>query len=153
MAVAAAAVVFTSCKPNETNEGLLTIKKGWKLESALSTPAYTNSAGITSPNLFESWFADCEKKDVIYFKSGGATEVKFGCEGNTKQTTGTWRFVQEDPSIVLNMRIHFFEEDGDAPIYSNVDVLELTKDVFKYNYVWQNTAGTVYTFTLTYKPA
>jgi len=153
-ALAMVAMVFTACDREEkTNEELLTISKGWKLKSAISTPEYTNSDGVTSANLFESWFSTCELNDVLYFNKSKATEVKHGCEDKkTKQTTGTWSFQTEDP-LVLNFRIHFFEDEDGSPVYSDVDVKELTEEVFKYNYTWENESGTRYIFTMTYIPA
>ena len=153
MAVATVAVVFTSCKPDKTPEELLQNSKGWKLQSAMSTPAYTNGAGVTSTNLFESWFLQCEQNDVVFFDKSNATKVQHGCEAKkNKQTTGTWSLTEtEEFPYKLNFRIHFFEEEDGSPIYSDVEVTELSEDVFKYNYRW-NDGETSYIFTMTYVP-
>ena len=153
MAVAAVAVVFTACNKDKTPEELLQNSKGWKLQSAVSTPAYTNSAGVASDNLFVSWFLQCEQSDVIFFDKSNATKVQHGCENKkTKQTTGTWSLTETaEYPYKLNFRIHFFEEEDGQPFYSDVEVTELSEDVFKYNYRW-NDGVTSYVFTMTYVP-
>ena len=143
--VALATVVFTSCKDDPTKEELLTDKKGWKLSSAVTNPAYTNSKGVTSVDLLECWFAACELKDVLYFKTDKATSLTSGCDG-TKETTGTWEFLKDETQ--LRFRLHYFEDD--TPVYDVVTIKELSEDTFKYDFTWKDDDGVHYTFTLTY---
>ena len=145
--VALAAVVF-SCKPEKTNEELLTSKKGWKLQRAVTNPAYTNSKGVTSVDLLENWFEACELDDVLYFKTDKGTSLTSGCDGS-KEITGTWKFQKDETQ--LEFRLHYFEDD--TPIYSVVDILELSEDIFKYEYSWKDDDNKSYKFTLTYVPA
>jgi len=150
--VALAAVIFSSCGSEKTPEELLTYKNGWKMSKATSTPAYKNNDGVEDADLFESYFYECEQKDVLYFKSDGdgkRTVLAHGCFDDGKETTGTWEFSDSDGKL-LKFRIPFFEEEK----YATVDVTKLEEDVFEFTYSWTK-AGTTdeYKFRITYAHA
>ncbi|MCL2130953.1 MAG: lipocalin family protein [Lentimicrobiaceae bacterium] len=141
--------MFSSCGKDKTNEELLTYSKGWKLSKAVTSPAYTNSKGVTSVDLTKCWFESCEMDDILIFKTDKATSLTSGCDGS-KETTGTWSFPSEDP-LKLKFRLHYFEDIDGEPEYNTVDVTDLSEDTFEYDFTWKDEDGQMYTFTLTYK--
>jgi len=155
--LALAVVVFSACQEPKTNEQLLTQKKGWVLSKATSTPAYTNSNGLTDADLSKSWYYGdyaCELNDILYFKSdadGKRTVLASSCDGNIKQreTLGKWSFEKEDvDEILLKFRLPFFDEDEE----DIVTVTDLDEKSFEFTYRWtpDPEEGTIYTFRMTY---
>jgi len=130
--------------PSSSKTKFLT-QKAWKLSQAVSTPAYTNSAGVTSTNLFENWFLNCELNERLHFNTDNTTTISQACYAG-KETASPWYFLQNETK--LNFRLYFIEEEGE-PDYGDVDIITLDNNVFKFNYTWSN-GITTYVFTLTY---
>ena len=153
--LALATMVFSSCDKDKTNEELLSIKKGWVMSKATSTPAYTNRDGVTDADLAKSWFYECELNDVLTFiddKDGKRSVLTTSCNGNIKdkETLGTWEFTNTNP-LKLKFRIPFFEEDFRAEVF--VENLDADNFVFSYTWVPDEDSGIEYTFRVSYVPA
>jgi hypothetical protein len=128
----------------------LLTQKDWKLSQAVSSPAYTNSNGITSADLFVSWFYPCELNDVLSFKPNNATILSQGCSQG-EEVFGTWSFLENETK--LRFRLYCLEDvEHDDPFYDAVDIITLTQDVFTYSFSWIEAEHNItYTFTLTYR--
>ena len=162
LTVVALATVVLSCKEDKTPEDYLTIKGGWKISKATSTPAYTNSDGVTDADLAKSWFYECELSDVLEFKSdkdGNRTVLTTTCNTTVKEkeTLGTWNFEDTNKDgesvehgTLLKFRLPFFEEDEKDVV--TVETLDDKNFVFSYK--WKpDPAGESYTFRVSYVPA
>jgi len=119
------AFAFTSCDPAElTKEEMLTQKKGWEMFTATSSPAYTNLDGVTSENLFVSYFEACELDDILYFRTGGAT-LNFGkniCDWETgkEKNLGEWRLAEND---ILTFYLPYFVDNDDLMVRLEAKVI------------------------------
>ena len=76
-AVIAVALFFASCNKDEKSyTELLTIKKGWVLDVATSSPAYELSDGSFATDLMkDGYLEECELDDVIKFADNGAQTI------------------------------------------------------------------------------
>lgn len=153
---------FTSCNKEKTMEELLTIEKGWTLSAATSTPAYVMNSGAQISNLFEGYFLDCEKDDIIKFKSDGYQYVNPGkeiCEEGTGGDThakewspGKWSLNESAKTLVMHLQ--YFDDSQ-----KNATIVSLTEKELKVNVTINITPNEVtkaegtYTWTLTYVPA
>jgi len=119
------AFAFSACtKPEKTNEELLTQGKGWQLVSATSVPAFTNKDGISSPNLFVSFFYACELDDILYFymdKSSKMDNGKLLCDWDEGKVTslGNWRFIKNDKVLEFYLPYFFNDDDSFAKLEGN----------------------------------
>jgi hypothetical protein len=116
LSAAAIVLTFGSCKKDSEDEptsvsktGLLT-SSGWVMKSAEIV------VGTQSQDMY-SWFDDCEKDDIIIFKTDksivedeGATK----CDPSDPQTTtdGTWALLNNDTELFLN-----FDDDDDDTVF------------------------------------
>ena len=112
----AIAVLFTACPVVEKDqEELLTQKKGWTMLTATSDRAYTNFDGISSENLFVSFFYECELDDILHFDINKSSKMDFGkdiCDDQTGKEVGlgNWKFKSEK---VLEYHLPYFFDDND----------------------------------------
>lgn len=147
---------FTSCNKEKTMEELLTIEKGWTLSAATSTPAYVMNNGDQISNLFDGYFYDCEKDDIIKFKSDGYQYVNPGkekCEGDPAQETSLGKWSLNESAKTLVMHLQYFNDTQ-----KNATIVSLTENELKVNVTINITnevtkAEGTYTWTLTYVPA
>jgi hypothetical protein len=124
-----------SCKVNVISpkpEDLLTQKNGWRLAAATSIPAYTSFEGITSQNLFDNFFFECELDDILYFNKNKSLVINFGkilCDWDIGQelALGKWQ-ITEDGKI-LKFRLPYFYDlyEDFAPLEAQILQLDENK--------------------------
>ncbi len=152
-------MVFSSCKKEKTMTELLTQEKGWVMSAATSTPYWTLLDQTQITDLLNGgYFFDCEKDDIITFKSDNYEYLAPGktvCEGEPAQETSLGKWTLDEKAKTLEMQLPCFGDDA----IETVKVEELTKETLKISYTFTLTAdpakgvpGT-YTFTITYVPA
>jgi len=131
--IVAFAFTFTSCEePEKTKEELLMQKKGWEMFTATSSPAYTNIEDVTSEDLFISYFATCEKDDILFFNSGGAV-VNFGkdiCDWDTgkEKNLGEWRLAEND---ILTFYLPYFVDNDDLMVRLEAKVIVVNESTLQ----------------------
>jgi hypothetical protein len=122
------AVSVTSCKKDEDKTGsdyLIEAKNGWKLTSAISTPAYVSNSGTKITDLIKGGFLqDCEVDDIMYFKENGSQLINpgkdkkttnpedpdFNCAEMGEKSLGNWKLADDDKSFT-SFFIPYFEEN------------------------------------------
>ena len=98
------ALVFTSCKKDPTKTELLTIEKGWTL-TTLTCPQGYGSDGVTDIYAMLDNAGGYECDDIMKFTEDGKESVNFGekryeYEPAGDQYVGTWKFTNEDETIL-----------------------------------------------------
>lgn len=156
-------VSFTTSDPM-----LLTIPQGWKLFSAISSPAYAMSNGTYLSDLMNGYLYDCEKDDIIVFSQNGTHKVLPGtllCSDdwefgyNQETNLGQWYFDNASSPTFLNMQIPFFYNDYGTSYSVEMEkcrIIILNSNMLKISAEFcddENPAKGIYTFTLTYVPA
>jgi hypothetical protein len=128
------AFAFTACEdPIKTQEEKLAQKKGWTLYTATSNPAYTNYAGVTSENLFVSFFYPCELDDILSFNENKSSIMNFGkliCEDQQGKdvSLGNWKFKSEK---VLEFHLPYFFDADDNFALLEGSVITLDENTFQ----------------------
>jgi len=162
-AVIAMAVIFSSCKEKEkTKTELLTIKKGWVLSAATSSPAYALSDGSFATDLMkDGYLYECELDEVIKFTDNGAQTIVPNtlCEefGYQTETAALWTF--EDDETILKMQLPMFYNAAGTSFdeeFEKCQILALTEKELRLKYTFTDTENPTkgeYSFTLTYVPA
>ena len=162
-------LTLTSCRDRENGDAktelekrteYLMATKGWKLESATSSPDYQLSSGAAIANLISgNYFETCELDDIIYFREGSQVldpgrdkktvvytdeEDDFSCkEPSTKEIPlGKWDLVKE------NALKYFFSPVSDKRL--DTEVLTLNENTLTLRFSFVNVDAKAYTFTLTY---
>ena len=122
------ALVFTSCKKEATNTELLTIEKGWTLTKLTCPQGYGTSAVTDIYALLDN-AGGYECDDVMKFNEDNKEFVNFGekrydYEPTGDQYVGTWKFTNEDETI-LECQIPVF---GPAANASESNLVSETKE-------------------------
>jgi hypothetical protein len=124
------AISFSACdKPIPTNEELLCQSKGWELFSATSNPPFTNKAGVTNANLFESFFFPWEKDDILFFNKNKSSFMNFGKilePGTTEKevSLGNWRFLKDEKVLEFHLPYFFNDDDSFATLEASISLDE-----------------------------
>jgi len=125
------AFAFTSCDPvvEKTRKELLIQKKGWELYSATSVPAFTNKDGVVNSNLFESFFYDYEKDDILFFYENGSSIMNYGKileSGTTEKeiSLGNWRLIKDDKVLEFHLPYFFNDDDTFYQLEADISVLD-----------------------------
>jgi len=151
-----------------TKEDLITQENGWLLTAATSFPAFVNWMGISSENLFVSFFYECELDDILYFKKNYSQIINSGkmlCEpAQAKEISlGNWRIIKDEEVLEFQLPYFFTEDDYFVRLEAKImvlndntlilrlplmfdDGLKIGKRVF----TSQTKTNTCYEFTLTY---
>jgi hypothetical protein len=131
------ATLFTTCKKDETEKTpgevttdfLTKAKKGWELTAAIADRAYTNKDGVTSENLLESYFVDCEKKDILFFEESGH-KIEYGkplCSwrSGAGESLGQWKLINNDKVLQFHLPYFVYGENDDyTPLQGTIQSID-----------------------------
>jgi hypothetical protein len=171
LAVAALILVsFSSCDPQEKSMAeMLTISKGWVLQSATSSPDYVMSTGEEVADLFNGYLYDWEKEYILVFNANGnevvkpgKTVVPEGEPGFSEETSlGNWAIregVLEGGTSYdyLDMYIPFVINQQNQVPLCHCQIISFDENMLRLKFRFnddENPAKGTYEWTLTYVPA
>ena len=155
-----------------TLEELLTQETGWMLFTATSFPAYSNYEGVTSENLFVSYFFECELDDIIFFNKNNTHYLNYGkflCdwESGAGTSLGNWKINENESVLEFQLPYFFNEDDTFAKLEGKIVVLDENTLQLRIPIVYDEGTKTTkrgllsigakaaeqYIFTLTYRKA
>jgi hypothetical protein len=161
---AVCAVFFTACPSVEktTADYLMSPKKGWVLDAAMSSPAYVMDNGEIVTDLMNGYLLDYELDDVMTFSQSNGFNIQTINPGNllpgendewgyTEEYASQWMLDTENDGW-LWMQVPFFYDE----VQEYCHILSVNDDILKFNCTMNDDelpAKPTYTFTLTYVPA